>query len=287
MHLLYGLDEHWFLESLNGIPSTNDCAAKVDQNRLFPETAKLQPGESFTSNARNKWLVTAIMTERFNRSLEIQSHAADLPMLASLLRDYVDEWIDSGYESGVEVPGERRLIPNQKLEQLTAFAKRFPPELFVWESGDTLMKFQRAPEEGWPQYEADRLMLAFFSSDLRHSIAKCLKCGRYFQRSRLQPVYKRGAYCTTHSKAAGVELQRSAETHELLRRAARIWPRWTTRKHPIRAVWVAGEMNAKAGMRGKRITRAWVTRNKEAILKAVSEFNGRSISVQGRKEATK
>ena len=218
------------------------------------------------------WLWTVTMSGRINRFPELERHRADLPHLASRLREYVDEWIATGYENGIEQPAKRRLLPTPNLsDSLARFQRNYPPEVLVWDTGDLLVRFPSAPEESWAEYEEGRLMFAFLDSDLRHSIAKCLRCGLYFQRSRLQPVYQRGAFCTDHTKVAGVVRQRSFENGDLLKRAADAWPKWTPKKHAIRETWVASEMNARAGSRGRRITRSWVTRNREKIQQAVAD----------------
>lgn len=272
MRFLLGLDTHWFLGLLNGSSSTNDHSGKYAEQQQFPGLARLKPGESMTFQENEAWLWTVTMSERINRFQELESHRGDLSYLATRLREYVDKWIESGYDpQECEEPFKRRLLPSPDLWNLGRFLKEHPIQLHTWDTGDLLVRFPPAPERGWEEYEADRLMFAFLDSDLRHSMAKCLRCGVYFQRSRLQPVYKRGAFCTDHTKVAGVVKQRSDENGDLLKRAADAWPKWTPKKHAIRETWVAIEMNGRAGSRGRRITRSWVTRNREKIQQAVAD----------------
>jgi hypothetical protein len=108
----------------------------------------------------------------------------------------------------------------------------------------------------------------------------CDRCHRYFLKSRRSQKRFCGQRCASLDSAKqSTAAKATAEREALLESAARFWPRWTERKHPIRSFWTADRVNAERkwmrinGARKsvtRRITAKWVSRNRRAIEQALS-----------------
>jgi len=103
----------------------------------------------------------------------------------------------------------------------------------------------------------------------------CERCDCYYIKARSNQKKYCGGRCAGLASAKRYTVaQATAEREALVESAARFWPQWTERKHPIRSFWVAKRVNAarkkmKVNGRWKRvartITQKWISRNKAAI----------------------
>ncbi len=181
----------------------------------------------------------------------------------------IDQWIQSGYAAdGRETPWERHLS-DDLLEKLKSFHTQNPLQVRVQEWGEIVGALPAEPSAGgdFAAHEAMRLMVTLLDSEFKYTIAKCLKCGceTYFERSKLQECFKRGAYCAKHSKGAGTDIQRKNDKAALIRLAVKFWSQWTPDAHPNRARWVADKINEARRGTERRASQKWVTRNAVAI----------------------
>jgi hypothetical protein len=130
--------------------------------------------------------------------------------------------------------------------------------------------------EGWAIRHLALLMLNPLRDNLR---GPCPRpgCQRYYIKKRKTKVYCSlrcgNAANATRSNAALDKAKREA----LLKSAAKFWPQWTERKHPIRSFWIADRVNrSEVRIRTKKgwkpvgpITGKFVSRNAEEIEKRV------------------
>jgi hypothetical protein len=103
----------------------------------------------------------------------------------------------------------------------------------------------------------------------------CDRCHSYFVKSRRTQKLFCGQRCAALDSAKrSAAAKATAERRALLESAAKFWPRWTERKHPIRSFWVAERVNSARKWMGfngtrksveRRITAKWVSRNRRAI----------------------
>lgn len=266
MRFLLGFDSRWFIELLNGRYSENDAAPANALREFFPELANFQTWQPVPLPATQENIASCLIIARENRPLELRQHSADLPAVAGVLRSYVDEWIGSGYSNGVEEPMSRRLPGrNSTLNRtLTQFLEQYPVQLWAENAGFIVAQFPAAPRDNarWANYEAHRLMLAFIDSDLKHSIAKCLKCGVYFERKRVQPSYKRGAYCEKHIAVAAIEGKRAKDAalkYGAFMAALQEWESLKRKPREDMKRWLVQRINKKLFASGDQISLRGVT----------------------------
>lgn len=228
---------------------------------------------------------------RVNRIAQLNQRLAELSEVAASLRIRVSEWIDSGYQNGVESPMQRYLTVGGTWDKmLSAFQsqERNRPILTVWVNGGVMAQFPDAPNDSaeWITYESARLMFAFMDSDLKHSIARCLKCGLYFERKRLQPSYKRGAYCEKHIKEIGVEDKRAKDAALRREAGATAWREWESlkRKAPDEKKWLVERINKRLPSTVDRIKQRWVTENLAEIQQRAAVPEASTINPEPRAE---
>ena len=267
MRFLLGFDGIWFLDLLNGTYSEHDASPANALREFFPQLATFQSWQPAPLPETQENIALHLMAARDSRPLELRQHSEDLPTVAKMLRPYVDEWIGSGYSNGVESPTSRRLPARDSPlnRSLVQFLQTHSVQIWAESAGFIVAQFPKPPDASaeWIAYESARLMLAFIDSDLKHSIARCLKCGLYFERKRLQPYYKRGAYCEKHIRIAGVEGWR--ESRAALRLAAGVaaFQEWESlkRKAADEKKWLVERINKKLCRRDDSIKQRWVTEN--------------------------
>jgi hypothetical protein len=102
----------------------------------------------------------------------------------------------------------------------------------------------------------------------------CPRCLDYYIKKRRTKVYC-SKNCGNASSASRSNVAFARAEHEaLLKSAAKFWPRWTERKHPIRSFWIAERINAARKwmeIEGRRkpvtrtITAKWVSLNRREI----------------------
>jgi hypothetical protein len=184
-----------------------------------------------------------------------------------MLRFYVDDWLHSGYSNGVEEPTSRRLPARDSPlnRSLVQFLVEYPVQIWAESAGFIVAQFPKPPDDWakWITYESARLMLAFIDSDLKHSIARCLKCGLYFERKRLQPYYKRGAYCEKHIRIAGVEGWRKKQAELRLAACVAALQEWESLKRKPREDmkrWLVQRINEKLFTSRDHISQRSVTK---------------------------
>lgn len=203
------------------------------------------------------------------------------------LRVLAERWIQSGIHSdGVEEPKSRTLP--EFLREAIRYSVDNPLILHILPDGALQGQFSfrpglksavlddRARRECDERYGAYLFLLFLNDGDLRFRLAKCLRkecAAPYFFRERLHPIYKNGAACPHHRKQAASRRAREDERDDLLKLAAKFWPRWTPAKHPNRSLWTAGQVNAHLSGIEKRITQKWISRNAVTIKTEVERGN--------------
>ncbi len=207
---------------------------------------------------------TQFMFDHVFRQTLIRRQSAAWPAVAVLLREHIDQWIQSGYDAEDRETPWARHLSGALLKKLKSFHAQNPLQVRVQEWGEVLCAIPAEPSASgdFAAHEAMRLMFTLLDSEFKYTIAKCLKrgCGTYFKRSKLQECFKRGAYCAKHSKGAGTDIQRKKDKAALLRLAAKFWSQWTPDAHPNQALWVAAKIK-EVRRSLPRVTQKWVSRN--------------------------
>jgi hypothetical protein len=198
-------------------------------------------------------------------------------------RGMVDQWIDSGIdENGIETPPSRYVcgLPHGYSESLfdvlAGWLGRHMPKPMLMSDGTIGILDQPPSQHGLePEIYAREAAIyhlkELLDSPCPHRLARCRnpKCRIYFVRKRERKgSIKRGTYCGNCELIGAAErtrISRRQRKSQLLKAAAEAWPRWKkSNRHPIKAEWVAQQVNAVCG--GARIHAKWVTQNKNAIL---------------------
>jgi len=287
-----GIDSQFVLDLLNGSPTLVDFSALTEYLALLPpglnslrswakrfakstmlgilvsEAAPITQPSNPTGYVR----IAQFTNDLMDRQWRLRKHSSVLPALASQLRGYIDQWIQTGYdEFPMETPWRRHLT-GDLFNELNAYCLQNPLQVRVnaWGS-ESAWPIVRGNDQVFAWHEAHRLMIRVLGSDLRYAIAKCHKCETYFERTKLREVFKRGPYCPKHSKGAGTYIERDLEKKNLLELAAKFWSQWKSEKHLNRSLWVANKVNETRLVTQKRMTQKWVTRNRPAIEKLVRE----------------
>ncbi|TCK72465.1 hypothetical protein [Acidipila rosea] len=281
MEVLLIFDEDEFVNLLNGDYSTN----KNSGWNAMPKN--LKPGQKLSGkemvmvfNALPKFWQPSEEFKQQNPELpsiaRLLNQEAQRPHLAKSLRRYVDQWIKSGYIDELEYPGRRNIpsqIPSKKpggrpreseiWKKLESFLAENPINLTLSKRGSPVAVFPEPNEDSWGNDETVRRWLGFMDSELRTTIAKCLKCGTYFKRSRVQEYYKRGALCKAHSVSEGVTQARARKRKLRLEVASKAFQSWTARKRRPLKDWIAHHVNKSPKTEG--ITGKWVSRHLREI----------------------
>lgn len=138
------------------------------------------------------------------------------PRVSAILREWVDEWIDSARDSdGVEKPAERKFREDGKIEQVVYdYSQRNRICLFAKSQGLELWFKRYEVTDGRPRLlgvrneDIARENLVFLLlSDLRFKLAKCRRdgCGKYFALNHWKRTYKRGTFCSECQRARSQE----------------------------------------------------------------------------------
>jgi hypothetical protein len=194
------------------------------------------------------------------------------------VRGYTALWIDSGIlPNGVEEP-KSRILPEFARESIRNLTGT-PLSIHIRPDGAVRGLFSFAPQLPNPigpqelidlddRYGVYSFLLFLDCGDLRFRLARCQHDGcaaPYFWRKRVRLTYKRGALCPHHMRQAAGNRARKVERNKLLGLAAKFWPQWTPAKHPSRALWISGQVNARRIGAEVCITQKWVSRNHVAI----------------------
>jgi hypothetical protein len=146
---------------------------------------------------------------------------------ADVLRGWVDEWLDSGFsQDGAEHPRNRRLgkASNGGAAKAAFDYSQGKMSLLPDGEGDLALWLD---EPDRPKFSyiftlhdsyAQRFLVFFLLSDLRHTLAKCRDkdCGRYFILKRWNQTYSRGTKCDVHQRASSLESAKKATSADRL-----------------------------------------------------------------------
>jgi hypothetical protein len=284
MQLVSQLDSAFFLATLNGGQLPDDLSAQKEflaglpagmegmhnWAKQAPDFLKADDSDFPADRPLNDIFYrhgTQFMIDHLLRQSVVLARSATWPAVGAILRENIDGWIESGYDdANIETP-LRRYLPHNLRKKLESFVQQNPLQVRVQDWGEVVGFWPqtRTASANFAAYEALRLTVTLLGSDLKYAIAKCLKCETYFERAKLQEVFKRGAYCPRHSKGAGTDKERKDEREQLLRCAMRFWSQWTPAKHPNQALWIAGKVNGTRRGAERHISQKWVSRNRIAI----------------------
>jgi hypothetical protein len=230
------------------------------------------------------------------------SHPAEFErqIIATKLRQHVDEWIGTGWnDDGGESPERRSLIKaplamkvlqdytSQQSPRLSFL--RVPPEFVVevGSSGDhphASINSAFVDPIGRAWREVARLFFGLITSDWGPRICECRYCGLYFVHPKPRPSYKHGTFCGDHQMAWNA-MRRVKETRRLIHstlldiaatelRKRRInGPQWQYDSR--RKIQLANDVSARILKSGNsflrharsRVKLTWVTRNQQEIEK--------------------
>ena len=222
-------------------------------------------------------------------------------IIAIKLRQYVDEWLETGWtEDGGERPEHRSLIKAPlAMKVLQNYASkqnprlrflRVPPE-FVVEVGSSGDHPQASITSAFVdtidrvRSDVARLFFGLITSDWGPHLCKCRYCGRYFVHPKTRPWYKHGTFCDSHHQMLWNATRRGKEKRSLIHSALldiaakelmkrRInGPQWQddmSRKIQLAndvSAWIRKKGNASLRHLRSSVKLTWVTRNRQEIEK--------------------
>jgi hypothetical protein len=271
---LFSRDDGFSLKGVRGVLNRDRFLSELNRFRDYPgKTFKLTPGGALVDGIRYRKAVVSPNAQ---------------------LRMYVDEWLDTGVEQGTEDPRRRDLTaaPNAcwavrrfadkqkfRLEPISdGLCLQFPSEGKVRGIAD--------PDDS-AMDQANRLFSLFLLCDWRQRLAKCRRCGDYFELKHWKRLYKRGIACPGCARVRSAVLSTSkarenAET-ALYRLVARRFgrriaktPNWY-RDPRLRAEIIEFvnerivNSNSLASVYRKRLTGKWLSwfKNRDGIEKAL------------------
>jgi hypothetical protein len=140
----------------------------------------------------------------------------DVPPVSEILREWVDEWLESGRTpEGVEQPAARQFKEGDKIRLVVfEYSKRNRISLLGTSDGLKLVFDCYEENNGRPRFlgvrneDIAREKLVFFLlSELRFKLAKCRKedCGKYFALKHWKRTYKRGTFCSDCQRLRSLE----------------------------------------------------------------------------------
>ena len=258
---------------------------------------KLQPYFEDSISKRE----SSIDLRQLFRRLEVSEPAeCERRIIATKLRQHVDEWLETGWsESEGESPKHRSLVKAplamKVLQDYTSQQNprlrfvRVPPE-FVIEvepSGDrrhTSMISEFLDSIDRVRRDVARLFFGLIISDWGPRLCKCRYCGLYFVHPKPRQWYKHGTFCGDHQMSwtatQHVKERRRLFHSALLDIAAKELikrringPDWQDDKP--RKIQLANDISARVQKSGKAALRSvrlkvkltWVTRNRREIEK--------------------
>jgi hypothetical protein len=123
-------------------------------------------------------------------------------LMNAQLRMYVDEWLDTGVKNGVEDPRTRDLTQAPHAcwavrsfsSKRTFYLEPGPDGLYLQFPNESGERVIASPNEQ-PIDQANRLFSLFLMCDWRLKLAKCRRCGDYFELKQCNRSYKRGIAC--------------------------------------------------------------------------------------------
>ena len=203
-------------------------------------------------------------------------------VLIQTLREYVDEWLQTGRtKEGTEEPATRSLeAAKRACWAFIDYSMNHPPTpicgpvpgfILPFETQRRVCGLDRPIEDA--KDEAARLFTLLVTSNWSRSIRKCQRCGTYSVISKnCRSVYKRGTRCrscSSHESAQRQTDERRKERHlTRLDFAAEGLNKWNqtnrrfskTNRRSSKEIWLANYVNGRMDQ-PETITRKWVTRN--------------------------
>jgi hypothetical protein len=246
----------------------------------------------------------------FRRSDVLHPEECERRIIATQLRQYVDEWAETGWaDDGGESPGCRSLIKAplamRILRDYTSHQKpqlRFlgaPPEFVVevgfsedYQPANITSAFVDPVDR--VRSDVARLFFGLIISDWGPHLSKCRHCGRYFVHPKPRRSYKNGTFCSNQHQMSWNATRRGREKRrfihsalldiaaaELMRRRVS-GPRWQNDRS--RKIQLANDVsawireNGDAAFRHLRfnVKLTWVTRNRQEIEKRRRELSSTS-----------
>jgi hypothetical protein len=202
-------------------------------------------------------------------------------LLTRKLREYVNEWIESGIHpsTGVETPKARNLKSDSLIhtwyELLTdngftvRFRKSGGSELHFPNRFLASMRFTEG--ESSAGLEALRRFFLFLHSDLRFTIAQCKRCRTYYELANPREFYKNGTHCRackSRACATAITVEQRAKIDDrrlsIAREAHLGWSRTSARtrnNYRDEQDYIAEQLRRA----GESLTRKWVSRNRRKI----------------------
>jgi hypothetical protein len=191
-----------------------------------------------------------------------------------LLRGYVDEWLQSGFDGETEEPLNRSLgkAPNAE-RAFHRYISEHPPKPVMTGTGyylhfgiSHLYSADRAPEN----YAAFAFASLMDPDNIwRDRLFKCRRCGAYgLLEKRPRRLYKRGIKCKRcrHKATADTSTAKSRRERreKRLDETAAAWRAWKPTCRLPRKEWVAVTANRRLAVHD-RITKKWVSRFQSKI----------------------
>ncbi len=198
------------------------------------------------------------------------------------LREYVDQWLDSGREEKTDRPETRSVFWSSSPkypESLFSLLNRFAQEASVTTVGEDGVSVRlRVPvrQQGCMAAQlrdsAKLTFLDFLKSPNRYKLFRCDHCGLYDVRQR-EPREEilRGTFCDVCKKTSAPGAGRTGASRNdrlmiLVELAAKWWPNWSPRKNPSRSKWIAKMMTDDGLPNWQECIKSnWVTRHAEEI----------------------
>lgn len=192
--------------------------------------------------------------------------------VCSLLRSYVDPWLNSGLCPHGEIPGARGLS-EAAAEALNLYVKLAPPTITFYPRWKVAPSVTFGEPEylkpSWgkarelvdplffPRMEAARLFGILLLTEQRKTLCKCRygPCGKYFQKEEPDGPYVRGTFCCpAHSRrdsgATGTRKRRKECNQRLVEKAAEKLLEWESKSSksqkengPMK-IWLTAQVNA-------------------------------------------
>jgi hypothetical protein len=166
----------------------------------------------------------------FQQTLGVSAAATNVSPWADayvrLLRGYVDLWLATGVNKGVDTPGSRRPVPEiSHIVERVVTANRVLPVALKDGYSLTIVAVQppsrrsKSAQDEWIVHQAaERCFVDMLMSDWRLKIAKCSgpACGMYFRLGKWNQRYEQGTRCRDCKQTQEQEgIQKRVEANRL------------------------------------------------------------------------
>lgn len=239
------------------------------------------------NGANDPWLIRA----------SAETYATAQIRVRDLLRQYLDEWLDTGFNNGIEEPQDRKLQDTKTAyPAVQRYCEKYRPQIMVADAGLFALfgspshasggRFESGPSGGRmvatdddplgeAADEAARIFTLLVDAPWRERVYKCRKCHEYRYLSRKPvPIYKRGMYCpkcrSLVTAVASAKSKRAERFGRTLQAAAAAWRAWKPR-YGARKAWVVSMVNSTRRNEDDFIKANWVTRHQNEIEEVAKE----------------